>query len=419
MITMKNGAALLTMVAAAACAAGEAQWAGSIIDSAGVQMVSNTPEGVWTEETQWTVVEELRIGSLDEEPEYQFGRVGGIDVASDGRMFVLDTQGQHVKVFSAEGQYEQTIGGPGSGPGEIGAAAAGGSAVVVAAGDTLLVPDMANQRVNRYAPDGSVLSSFPMDFQSQGLPMAWQTTPSGLVAMQVRPLITGEEGETPQDFIFLVGPDGSITDTITSFASGETISFGGGLPAWKIYAPETAWRLTDDGQLLRGISDAYRISEYTRSDSLTRVVTMPFELRPVTDGDKDLILRLFRELFEEQAVPPTFIGRLLERVSFGETLPAFIQIQMGPQGSIWVQHVRAVSDLPDDQIDASNFLEEFGSPSWDVLDRGGRYLGVVTMPDRFAPRVIVENKIYGVWRDDLDVQYIVRLRIDGVEMLSE
>lgn len=419
MFSMKNGIAFLTIVAATACAAGEAQWTGSITDSAGVQIVSNTAEGIWTEETRWTVVEELRIGSLDEEPEYQFGQVGGIDVASDGRMFVLDIQGQHVKVYSAEGQYEQTIGGPGSGPGEIGPPGGGGSAVVMAGGDTLLVPDLANQRVNRYGPDGTVLSSFPMDFQSQGFPIAWQTTPSGLVAMQVRPLITGEEGETPQDYIFLIAPDGSITDTITSFASGETFSFSGGIPEWHIYSPETAWRLTDEGQLLRGISDAYRLSEYTRSDSLTRVVTMPFELRPVTEGDKDLILRLFRELFEDQGVPPTFIGRLLERVSFGETLPAFVQIQMGPQGSIWVQHVRAVSDLPDDQIDASNFLEEFGSPSWDVLDREGRYLGVVTMPDRFAPRVIVENKIYGVWRDDLDVQYIVRLRIEGVGVLAE
>ena len=33
------------------------------------------------------------------------------------------------------------------------------------------------------------------------------------------------------------------------------------------------------------------------------------------------------------------------------------------------------------------------------------------MPPRFKPRMFREDKIYGVWRDDLDVQYIVRLRI--------
>ena len=35
------------------------------------------------------------------------------------------------------------------------------------------------------------------------------------------------------------------------------------------------------------------------------------------------------------------------------------------------------------------------------------------MPERFAPRVFMGDKIYGVWRDELDVQYIVRLRIVG------
>jgi hypothetical protein len=34
-------------------------------------------------------------------------------------------------------------------------------------------------------------------------------------------------------------------------------------------------------------------------------------------------------------------------------------------------------------------------------------------PARFAPHVFSENKVYGVLSDDLDVQYVVRLRIVG------
>ena len=51
---------------------------------------------------------------------------------------------------------------------------------------------------------------------------------------------------------------------------------------------------------------------------------------------------------------------------------------------------------------------------WDVFDAAGKYLGMVTMPPKFAPRMIWGNQIYGVWRDELDVQYVVRLRIVGV-----
>jgi hypothetical protein len=46
-----------------------------------------------------------------------------------------------------------------------------------------------------------------------------------------------------------------------------------------------------------------------------------------------------------------------------------------------------------------------------VFDGDGKYLGVVTMPLRFQPRILLGDKIYGVWRDDLDVQYVMRLRI--------
>ena len=66
-------------------------------------------------------------------------------------------------------------------------------------------------------------------------------------------------------------------------------------------------------------------------------------------------------------------------------------------------------------MEAFNFIEDIGAKDWDVFDDEGRFLGVVTMPPRFSPRVIVGSKIYGVFRDDLDVQYAMRLQIVGVE----
>jgi hypothetical protein len=55
--------------------------------------------------------------------------------------------------------------------------------------------------------------------------------------------------------------------------------------------------------------------------------------------------------------------------------------------------------------------QDIGSRDWDLFDPDGRYLGVVTMPPRFARRLILGDTIYSVWRDDLDVQYVTRLRI--------
>ncbi len=76
-----------------------------------------------------------------------------------------------------------------------------------------------------------------------------------------------------------------------------------------------------------------------------------------------------------------------------------------------MQPVRSPADLSDKEIELYNFIEDFGASGWDVFDRAGRYLGVVNMPPRFQPRLFHEDEIYGVWRDDIDVQYVVRLHV--------
>ena len=106
------------LIGAVGCA-GESQsvdeWDGTVRDSAGVTIVSNPAEGMWTEASRWTVREDLKIGAVEGDPEYHFGEVGGIAVDSRGRIFVLDAQARRIQVFSPEGEYERTAGRPGNG----------------------------------------------------------------------------------------------------------------------------------------------------------------------------------------------------------------------------------------------------------------------------------------------------------------
>lgn len=99
------------------------------------------------------------------------------------------------------------------------------------------------------------------------------------------------------------------------------------------------------------------------------------------------------------------------QVHFAELFPAFSAFHTGYGGSLWVQRVRSPGDLTDEEIERYNFTEDFGSPAWEAFDGEGRFLGAVSMPPRFQPRMFKEDKIYGVWRDELDGQYVVRLRI--------
>lgn len=400
---------LLLLAGIAACGSGQADWAGTMSDSAGVTIVSNPETGVWAPGEEWTFEEELRIGALEGEPEYQFGQVGFIALDSKDQIYVTDIQAQHIQVYAPDGSYLRTIGKRGSGPGEF----QGAAFILVAPGDTLLVPDVQNQRINRFTSDGTSLGSFRIDLQ-QGLPILFQGTESGLMAQQVRQFaLPGQPAiENPQDVIRTIAPDGAILDTLLTFASGETFRLSGGAPQFKFYSAEPAWDISDD-RVLFAVNDDYRIKVYSPAGDLVRVIQKPFERQPVAERDKDALMSFLENAWADAGVPAQMISQLKQNVSFGEFFPAFATLVAGTAGTTWVQHVQAASELSDEEYESWNPIEDTGAPIWDVFDSQGRYLGVVTMPRRFAPRVFRGDEVYGVWRDELDVQYVVKLRIIG------
>jgi len=134
----------------------------------------------------------------------------------------------------------------------------------------------------------------------------------------------------------------------------------------------------------------------------------------MTERDRQGYLKSLRAAYGGSGSDQEITAFLRQNVHFTEYLPPLETIVAGPAGTTWVQHVQAPSDLPDKEYDPLDATMDEGSPDWSVFDREGRYLGVVRMPDRFKPMVFRGDKIYGVWRDDLDVQYVLRLGILGM-----
>ena len=395
----------LASVLAAACSGSETRWAGTITDSAGVTIVSNTDVGIWAPGEEWTLEEELRIGALEGAPEYQFGVIGDISVDSKGFIYVLDSQAQHIQVFSPDGEYARTVGTRGGGPGELLA----GMALLMGPGDTLLVPDGQNLRFNRYAPDGSNAGSTKMVIE-EGRPMGFRAAASGAIAEQIRPLMLPNQPaiENPEDAIVLLATDGTVTDTLMTFSSGQTQSASG----VTLFAAEPVWDVTDDRQLALGINDEYRIGLYT-DGRVERIFNKPFERKTIEDADKEALRGELRRRMTQFGATAEQITRQLSRLHFAEHFPAFNIVAAGPMGTFWVQHVLPMSELSEGELASITDQADLGAPDWDVFDAQGRYLGVVEMPQGFTPRLFRGDKIYGVWRDELDVQYVVRLRIVG------
>ena len=65
------------------------------------------------------MVEDLRIGEAMSEGPALFGAIYSFDVDAWGRIFVLDSQAEEVRIFDSGGTFVRTVGRRGEGPGEF------------------------------------------------------------------------------------------------------------------------------------------------------------------------------------------------------------------------------------------------------------------------------------------------------------
>ena len=368
-------------------------WAGSLVDSAGVSIVTNPAEGLWADTEVWSLHEELRIGAFGGDPNYQFAQVGSIAVNSAGEILVMDRQVREIRVFTQAGEF-----------------GIGATDVFVVDGDTVLVPDVRNRRVHRFDPNGGLVSSTLIDVaRHRPLRFKWSAV-ARRSAVQLRPTnVMLDDGGDAIDELRLLDEHGKIGDLLLSVPSGALL----GPNVVRYFTPEPAWALTDSLSVLYAVNSEYRIGVYARDGALLRIISKPHEPRPITDRDKRAFFTYLDRAWLAAGVPPSRLEANHRRVTFAEVFPAFSVFHVGYQGSLWVQPVRAPGDLTDAEIERYNFLEDFGASEWDVFDRTGRFLGQVEMPPRFQPRLFLNDAIYGVARDEFDVQYVVRLRIGG------
>lgn len=395
-----------------ACGSGPAsgEWAGTVSDSAGIAVVSNPAEGLWRPGEVPALEVALRIGEIDGEPEYQFGQITGLNVDHEGRLYVGDSQAREVRVFDAAGVFLRKIGRPGSGPGELGPA---GTSALIGRGDTIFLPDPGQQRVNIFLQDGSFVRSFPIPM-TEGMSAKWAATPTGDLLQQVRRMPwPGVEQEDGPDVVLRRGSDGVIRDTALVLAGGMKVRYsGGGAPSVTLFEPEPVWNLMGDGRLLLALNSNYRLEVRSPTGEVERVIQKSFVRQTLEGSDRDLFLAAIRATFEKQGLPPEAMQMVLQGIGFADHYPAFMTLMEGPQGSIWVQQIRSARQIA---ANGGTFSPEndLGAAEWDVFDRDGRFMGVVTLPPRFQPRVVRGNRIYGVQRDELDVQYVVAVEVDG------
>jgi len=297
------------------------------------------------------------------------------------------------------------------------------------AGDTLLVGDGGASRIHVLAPDGTYLETFsrlPSDGYTGGY---WASgTRTGRLTSLHSPILQSD-GTRADTLEIVLERDvhGGIVDTLAKLPSRYT--FYEPQPGIFRHYYRPAWwhRAWGDGHLISR-TDRFRFRWYGPDGTLQRMVSLAREPLTITEEDRSAFMERWEEYLRENSVPADRWAEIKSAIDFSDAYPAYVYFGSGPAGTLLVERVRPVRDLGIEERTDLLVHQQYvppGSSEWDVFDREGRYLGSVVIPGsdwikNVSPLRFFQDAdaagtwyLYSIWSDELDVQYVVRWRIDG------
>lgn len=379
----------LPMACGAEAGARSGAWAGTVDTlPSGQVVITNPDQPLWSEDEAWTVTEDLRIGALDNPGPYEFAQIHAVDVDALGRIWVLEGQAKEIRVFDAEGRHVRTVGGEGGGPGEFNQPAHaefgpdGRFWVVDPRNNRVSVVDTTGAFVESHRMEGGfVIFPWPGGFDLEGhyyLPIPRFEGGGFSVG-----LVRHGPGFTPLDT--LDRPSDPVERDAFELRDDE----GGGIVASVPFSPGFRVLLSPQGTQWGLFTGEYRMFELSLAGDTLRTIGKAFDPLPVTAED--------REAARESMTWFTDQGGKIDMSRLPDTKPPVQRMFVDDDGRIWVART---SDLPDGQLH-------------DLFAPDGRFLGPVRLPVPM-PTIgrVRDGYIYGVTRDELDVQYVVRARIE-------
>ena len=341
---------------------------------------------------------DLEFGSLEgDDPNLTFGDIRGIQAASDGTIYVLDSQAAEVRAYDPDGQYLRTVVRAGEGPGEI--TEANG---IILAGDTLLWlndhskrliigVDRAGQEVHRFAKPIGRGYGYMWDGAFDDRGRYWRRTfhaeggftyppPPGLISTTARDYyVFYDLSSEAIDSVYLG------ERTFRSYTYEDPNGLWQALPI--AFEPSDIFVLNPPGGFWRANSASYRIVRTGEGGDTLVVIEASVPVQRVTDED--------RRAYVEGLVKYRPARRDVEAVValMADVKPVLAGIFVDDEGVLWVERV-----VPR------------GAPAfYDRFSAEGDYLGSVRLAFEPAGKIWVQHgNIYSWVVDKLDVPYVVR-----------
>lgn len=211
--------------------------------------------------------------------------------------------------------------------------------------------------------------------------------------------------------LWWVGPDGVMLDSVTAIPTKRLAARPPLNAEGRLWLSQVPWDgapalVVSGDQLFVGFPDRFEILVYDRAGALRKILRTPGTREPISRAERAEYDRRFDQWVAEYPADRNRTVRVLDSELPPER-PAFRSLLVAEDGSIWLREL-AFHDAGWPEM----FPPGPGAPPvvWYVLGQGGGWLGQLRLPARLTVHAITSNTVYGVFRDEEDVEQVRRYR---------
>ena len=357
----------------------------------GVERVTNAPPPQTA--PTWTLVEEIRVGTVEADRPESFGQIKGLVGFEGGGFAVLESQSLEIRVFAADGSHLATHGQRGEGPGEF----IGANGLMLDSSGRIWVPDSYAARMSVLDPADGFVESFPFTSYVRGWVWTGAMTADGRIlkhSTSTMRVFDSAMTELPSLALPPAAADAGDEDPSIFLVESET--------GWRVrqvpFYPGGSTTFDPSGAMWSAtVGDpSHRVHKWMPGGDTLLVVETQRPPFPVSGTERDSVIAEVRAWLREQGVETEADWSRIPDVK-----PAVLDLVTSAEGNLWVR-----TSSPG------------GGITYDVLAPDGAYLGS-TAPAPLATvfwlsPVIRGDYYWTVVFDELDVPYVVRAKITPV-----
>ena len=322
-----------------------------------------------------------------------FAAIRDVSADADGRILVLDGDEARVTVLDRRGRVRSRLGRRGPGPGELRTP----DRVEPSSSGGVLVFERRPAAVHRWDSTGHHRGTTGLATSDSGSAAItgladWGGAVAGARAVRLIGLRASDPSASTSA-VHVADASGRIGDPVVSWSTPGTRSR---LP--EVFGARRSWAAGDgpdgSGRIFVARGDRYEIRSYDTAGALRTVLRRDVEPVPVSDELRERALDRFVEEAGRAGAPPAMTRELRDRLPVAESLPPIAGLwHSAPDGRLWV-------GIPGPGAGGERPMVV---RAWDVYEADGRFVGRVDAPRGFQLHRVRGGRLYGSWRDSLDV----------------